>query len=75
MRLHGKKLENATKYIGQRKYKSDSAKTNITVNSAKTNIGVNSAKAYIKVTNVSGARTSEETRPKNIRVVYIMKVF
>ena len=60
------------------------AKTNIRVNGAKTNIRVNSAKTYIRVnsgksntrvTNVSGARTSGETRPKNIRVVYIMKVF
>ena len=35
----------------------------------------NSATSNIKVTDVSGARTSGETRPKNIRVVYIMKVF
>ena len=42
---------------------------------AKSNIRVNSAKTNIRVTNVSGARTSGETRPKNIRVVYIMKVF
>ena len=52
------------------------AKTNIRVNGAKTNcIRVNSAKTYIRVnsgkqantrvTNVSGARTSGETRPKN----------
>ena len=34
-----------------------------------------SANSNIKVTDVSGARTSGETRPKNIRVVYIMKVF
>ena len=31
--------------------------------------------AKIKVTNVTGARTSGETRPKNIRVTYIMKVY
>ena len=35
----------------------------------------NGAYSNIKVTDVSGARTSGETRPKNIRVVYIMKVF
>ena len=35
----------------------------------------NSATSNIKVTDVNGARTSNETRPKNIRVVYIMKVF
>ena len=35
----------------------------------------NSATSNIKVTDVNGARTSDETRPKNIRVVYIMKVF
>ena len=35
----------------------------------------NSAMSNIKVTDVNGARTSDETRPKNIRVVYIMKVF
>jgi hypothetical protein len=35
----------------------------------------NTAYSNIKVTDVSGARTSGETRPKNIRVVYIMKVF
>ena len=35
----------------------------------------NTATSNIKVTDVSGARTSGETRPKNIRVVYIMKVF
>lgn len=35
----------------------------------------NLAQSNIRVTNVSGARTSGETRPKNIRVVYIMKVF
>ena len=29
----------------------------------------------IRVTGVSGARTSSETRPKNLRVVYIMRVF
>ena len=34
-----------------------------------------SATSNIEVTNVSGARTSGETRPKNIRVVYIIKVF
>ena len=33
-----------------------------------------SAKSNIEVADVSGARTSGETRPKNIRVVYIMKV-
>ena len=35
-----------------------------------------SAKAGISITidGVSGARTSTETRPKNMRVVYIMKV-
>ena len=35
----------------------------------------NTATSNIKVTDVNGARTSDETRPKNIRVVYIMKVF
>ena len=35
----------------------------------------NSATSNIKVTDVNGAQTSDETRPKNIRVVYIMKVF
>ena len=35
----------------------------------------NSATSHIKVTDVSEARTSGETRPKNIRVIYIMKVF
>lgn len=35
----------------------------------------NNAISNIEVTDVSGARTSGETRPKNIRVVYIMKVF
>ena len=35
----------------------------------------NAATSNVKVTDVSGARTSGETRPKNIRVVYIMKVF
>ena len=35
----------------------------------------NTATSNVKVTDVSGARTSGETRPKNIRVVYIMKVF
>ena len=50
-------------------------KSNIGVNSAKANIRVNNAKTNIRVTNASGARTSGETRPKNIRVVYIMKVF
>jgi hypothetical protein len=35
----------------------------------------NSATSNLKVTDVNGARTSDETRPKNIRVVYIMKVF
>ena len=35
----------------------------------------NTANSNIKVTDVSGARKSGETRPKNIRVVYIMKVF
>ena len=35
----------------------------------------NTAYSNVRVTNVSGARTSGETRPKNIRVVYIMKVF
>ena len=33
------------------------------------------ANSNIQVTNVNNARTSGETRPKNIRVVYIMKVF
>ena len=33
------------------------------------------AKTNIKVAAVSGARTSEETRPKNMRVTYIMKIF
>ena len=32
-------------------------------------------KSNIKVTGVSGAITSSETRPKNMFVVYIMKVF
>ena len=32
-------------------------------------------KSNIKVTGVSGATTSSETRPKNMFVVYIMKVF
>ena len=50
-------------------------KSNVGVNSAKANIGVYSSTSNIRVTNVSGARTSGETRPKNIRVVYIMKVF
>ena len=35
----------------------------------------NTGASNIKVTDVNGARTSDETRPKNIRVVYIMKVF
>ena len=35
----------------------------------------NKAYSKIKVTNVKDARTSGETRPKNIHVVYIMKVF
>ena len=33
------------------------------------------ANSHISVTTVTGARTDDETRPKNIRVVYIMKVF
>ena len=33
------------------------------------------SKTNIKVTDVKDAQTSDETRPKNIRVVYIMKVF
>ena len=33
------------------------------------------AKSNIAITAVNGARTDHETRPKNIRVVYIMKVF
>ena len=32
-------------------------------------------KSNIEVKETRGARTSHETRPKNIRVVYIMKVF
>ena len=35
----------------------------------------NNAKSNIAVTAVTGARTDSETRPKNMRVVYIMKVF
>ena len=34
-----------------------------------------SAKTNIEVTAVNGACTSDETRPKNMRVIYIMKIF
>ena len=34
----------------------------------------NAAKTGVAVTGVVGARTDSETRPKNLRVVYIMKV-
>ena len=43
-----------------------------TVSHART---TSSATSNIKVTDVNGAQTSDETRPKNVRVVYIMKVF
>ena len=34
-----------------------------------------SGKSNIEVTGIDEARSADETRPKNIRVVYIMKVF
>ena len=39
------------------------------------NIVTASATSNVAVTSVNGARTGDETRPKNMRVVYIMKVF
>ena len=39
------------------------------------NIATASAISNVAVTSVNGARTGDETRPKNMRVVYIMKVF
>ena len=35
----------------------------------------NNGKTNLKVTGVQGARADSETRPKNMRVVYIMRVF
>ena len=35
----------------------------------------NSAVSGVTVTGVQGARVDSETRPKNLRVVYIMRVF
>jgi len=35
----------------------------------------NSAASGVTVTGVQGARVDSETRPKNLRVVYIMRVF
>ena len=34
-----------------------------------------SGNSNIEVTSINGARSDDETRPRNIRVVYIMKVF
>ena len=39
------------------------------------NIVTASTISNVAVTSVNGARTGDETRPKNMRVVYIMKVF
>ena len=39
------------------------------------NLHTASTTSNVAVTSVNGARTGDETRPKNMRVVYIMKVF